>query len=61
MHSLEIKGSSKVSKLLVGESHKHVEKYLPSSSVVIIADRNVYDLYHESFPKFKTIKIETNQ
>ncbi|MBN2418561.1 MAG: 3-dehydroquinate synthase [Deltaproteobacteria bacterium] len=61
MHSLEIKGSLKVSRLYVGESYKNVEKYLPSSSVVIIADSNVYDLYHDTFPKYKTIKINTNE
>jgi 3-dehydroquinate synthase len=61
MHYLEIKGSAKVSKLLIGESHKNAEKYLPISSVVIIADSNVYDLYHGFFPGVKTIKIETNE
>jgi 3-dehydroquinate synthase len=61
MRSLEIKGSSKVSKLLVGESHKNVNKYLPSSNVVIIADSNVYDRHHEAFPKVKTIKLDTNE
>ncbi len=61
MHTLEIKGISKRSKLLVGESYKNVEKYLPSTNVVIIADSNVYDYYHESFPRGKTIKIKTDE
>lgn len=61
MRSLEIKGSLKISKLLVGESYKNSEKYLPSSNVVIIADSNVHYHYHESFPKGKTIKIDTNE
>ena len=61
MHYLEIKGSSKVSRLFVGESYKNVEKYLPSSPVVIIADSNVYDNYHEAFPKVRTIKIDTSE
>ena len=61
MRSLEIKGDSKVSKLLVGESYKNVEKYLPSHNVVITADSNVYDHYHEAFPKVKTICIDTNE
>jgi 3-dehydroquinate synthase len=61
MHSLEIKGGSKVSRLFVGESYKNVEKYLPSSPVVIIADSNVYDNYHEAFPKVRTIKIDTSE
>ncbi|MGD9162066.1 MAG: 3-dehydroquinate synthase [Desulfobacteraceae bacterium] len=61
MRSLEIKSSLKVSKLLVGESYRNAEKYLPSSNVVIIADSNVYDYYRESFPKGKTIKIDTNE
>ncbi len=61
MHSLEIKGSSKVSRLFVGESYKNVEKYLPASPVVIIADSNVYDYCHEAFPKIRTIKIDTSE
>ena len=61
MHSLEIKGSLNTSAIHVGESYKNVGKYLPSSNVVIIADSNVFDHYHESFPKAKTIKIETSE
>lgn len=61
MRYLEIKGSSKVSKLIVGESYKNVEKYLPSTNVVIIADSNVYDLYHDTLPAYKTIKIDTGE
>ena len=61
MQTLEIKGSSNVSRLFVGESYKNVEKYLPSSNVVIIADTDVYDHYHEYFPEVKTIKIDTNE
>ena len=61
MHSLEITGSSNVSRLFVGESYTNVAKYLPSSNVVIIADGNVYDHYHENFPKVKTIRIDTNE
>ena len=61
MHSLEIKGGSKVSRLFVGESYKNVEKYLPTSPVVIIADSNVYGHYHADFPKARTIKIDTNE
>ncbi len=61
MRSLEIKGSLNLSTIHVGEPYKNVEKYLPTSNVVIIADSNVYDRYHESFPKFKTIKVNTNE
>ncbi len=61
MRSLKIKGSSNTSTIYVGESYKNAEKYLPTSNVVIIADSNVYDLYHEFFPKFKTIKVDTNE
>ncbi len=61
MRYLEIKGSSKVSKLIVGESYKNVEKYLPSSNVVIVADSNVYNLYHDTFPQYRTIKIDASE
>lgn len=61
MHALEIKGSSKVSRLLVGESYKNVNKYLTSSNTVIVADSNVYNLYQDTFPEYKTIKIETSE
>jgi 3-dehydroquinate synthase len=61
MHYLEIKGNSRVSKLIVGESYKNVEKYLPSSNVVIVADSNVYNLYHSTFPEYKTIRIDANE
>ena len=58
---LEIKGSSKVSKLLIGESYKNTDKYLPSSNTVIIADSNVYDLYHDTLPALKAITIHTSE
>ena len=61
MHSLEIKGSLNTSTIHVGESYKNVGKYLQSSNVVIIADSNVFDHYHEFFPEGKTIKIETSE
>jgi 3-dehydroquinate synthase len=61
MRCLEIKGSSNVSKLMVGESYKNVEKYLPSSNVVIVADSNVYNLYNDTFPQYKTIKIDADE
>ncbi len=61
MRYLEIKGSSRVSKLIVGESYKNMEKYLPSSNVVIVADSNVYNLYHDNFPEYRTIKIDAGE
>jgi 3-dehydroquinate synthase len=61
MRSLEIKGGSNISRIYVGESYKNVERYLPSKNVAVIADSNVYDHYHDSFPKVKTIKIDTNE
>jgi 3-dehydroquinate synthase len=61
MHSLEVMGSSKVSRILVGENYRNVGKYLPSKEVVIIADSNVHCHYHASFPKVKTIKIDTDE
>ena len=61
MQTLEIKGSSNVSRIYVGESYKSVEKYLPSKNIVIIADSKVYDHYHVSFPDVKTLKIDTSE
>ncbi|MFC1841310.1 3-dehydroquinate synthase [Thermodesulfobacteriota bacterium] len=61
MPSFVIHGSSKESTILVGESYKNVEKYLPSSQVVNIVDNNVYDLYGDSLPDSRMIKIDTGE
>jgi len=61
MHSLVIHGSLNDSTLLVGETYKNVEEYLPSSPLVIIVDNNVYDHYHEFFPEGKLIRIDTSE
>jgi 3-dehydroquinate synthase len=61
MHSLEIKGSSKRSRIYIGESYRNVGNYLPLKEVVIIADSNVYSHYHASLPEVKIIKIVTDE
>lgn len=61
MHTITIQGISKESTILVGETCRNAEKYLPSSRLVIITDKNVYDYYHDIFPDGEIIKIETGE
>lgn len=51
----------KRSKILIGESYKQLEKYLPKAKIVVIIDQNVFDLYKDFFCAFDCIKITTNE
>lgn len=61
MHSLVIHGTSKDSTLLVGESIRNIDKYLPSSPVAVIADKKVRDLYGGFFPEGEVIEIDASE
>ncbi len=57
MKSIEIMGSTGRSEILVGETLKNLNKYIPSENVVIITDENVSELYKNMFPAHNIITI----
>ena len=57
MHRFEIKGSSGLSTVMVGESLINMHDYLPAAPPVIITDKNVRRLYEDLFPKGHIIEI----
>lgn len=61
MKELEIHGSTGVSTVLMGESLRSLEKYIPSEKVVIITDTNVRRHYQKDFPSCEVIEIGTGE
>lgn len=61
MKTLEIHGSTGVSRLFIGEKLKNLKKYIPEESVVIISDTNVCRLYQKDFPVSEVITIGTGE
>ncbi len=61
MKELIIHGSIKESRILVGESIKNLDKYLPKEQVIIITDSNVNSLYNKEFNKYPIIEIGTGE
>ncbi|MFH1241348.1 MAG: 3-dehydroquinate synthase [Pseudomonadota bacterium] len=57
MEVLDIHGSTGDSTILIGESIKNLQKYIPSEGVVIITDNNVRHYYWKDFPSCKVIEI----
>ena len=57
MRTLEIKGMTGTSKILVGEQLKNLEDYIPAGKFVIITDENVSRLYRKDFPDCEIIEI----
>ncbi len=52
MDTIFVKGSSRNSRILVGETMDKLAEYMPVNQVFIITDKNVYDIYKTSFPRF---------
>lgn len=46
---------------MVGARWEAVTRLLPESGVVIVTDKNVFDLYGNNFPDFPVIKIEPGE
>jgi len=61
MKTLEIHGSTGVSKILVGEDLQNLKKYIPAENVVIITDTNVRHFYQKNFPPYPIITIKTGE
>ena len=61
MKTLTIKGSTGISKLLVGESIKNAGKYLPDCRIIIITDTVVEKLYADVFPPGRIITLGTGE
>ena len=57
MKTLEIRGSTGKTTLLVGEKLENLGAYLPPSETVIITDENVRRLYGDQFPEARVIEI----
>ncbi len=51
MKKVTIKGSKDISNILIGESLKNLNAYLPDTHIVIITDTNVSKYYCKYFPK----------
>ncbi len=56
-----IKGSTGVSKLLVGESIKNAGNYLPDSRIIVITDTVMEKLYADVFPPGSVITLDTGE
>lgn len=61
MESFYINGKPGPSSIHVGESLKNLEKYLPSTQVVIITDENIKKYYQKEFPDCPVITIGTGE
>jgi 3-dehydroquinate synthase len=57
MRTLDIKGVTSVSKILVGERLENLASYLPVQRPVVITDTMVGELYENKFPECDIIKI----
>ena len=61
MKTVEIKGRTGKSRILVGESLNHLRKYIPAGRAVIVTDQTVADLYKDRFPLLPTVVIGTGE
>jgi 3-dehydroquinate synthase len=61
MKTIEIHGTLRDSRIIIGESIGNVGKYLPPGRAVIITDPNVYGYYHQLMPSREIIQIGTGE
>jgi len=61
MKSIEIRGISKDSQIMIGERIKNLDMYLSGKKPVIITDHNVYRHYGNIFTTDKVIRIGTGE
>jgi 3-dehydroquinate synthase len=55
--TIEITGKSGQSKIVIGESIRNLERYLPPGRAVIVTDHNVRHYYEKDFPDWPIIEI----
>jgi len=61
MRTLEIKGITGTSRIMVGERLENLKNYIPSEKFVIITDKNVSRIYGKVFPQCEVIQISTGE
>jgi len=61
MRTLEIKGITGTSKILVGEKLGNLEDYIPAEKFVIITDENISRIYRKDFPACEIIEISSGE
>lgn len=61
MDIVNIKGKYSDSQIVIGESHKNIETYLPHKNVFIIIDSNLMQLYGEEIPEYPIFTIEPGE
>lgn len=61
IQELKLEGKNSLSRVVVGESLRNVDKYISDSHIIILTDRNVHDLYAADFPSFPVIVIEAGE
>lgn len=61
MKTIQIKGETGSSRILIGESLNSLADYLPQNNSVIITDTNVLKYYQSQFPPFPVIEIGTGE
>jgi 3-dehydroquinate synthase len=61
MKTLDIKGGTGYSTLIIGESINNLSNYVSAEKVIIITDTNVGGLYMERFPDWNVIEIGTGE
>ncbi len=61
MHSITIHTENKLSRILIGESLKNLERYLPAGKTIIITDDNILRYYAGALPSLPVITIGTGE
>lgn len=61
MKVITIHGGMGDSTILIGETLKNLQRYVPSRAVIIITDENVRRHYLDQFPPFEVIEIGTGE
>ena len=61
MRTLEIKGITGTSRIMVGERLENLKNYIPAEKFVIITDKNVGRIYGKVFPQCEVIQISTGE
>jgi len=61
MKEIHLNTADGTSRILVGESYKNVDNYLPGKKLVIITDENVYRHYGAMFPDALLITIKPGE
>ena len=61
MKILEIHGRQTTSRILVGETLRHIKNHINLSKTVIITDKNVIHYYHKYLPKCPVIEVGTGE